>query len=186
MPSACLLARTTMTAAFQRMKARMRRSMCSSPGNHACCSRGMVLTYGVRDRGRQPDLQLAGPLEQLGDEEPGPGLAVGVDDGVEAVEPLLRLVGIDVGELVDEPVEDHARTMLALAGRYRPHDGAPGTIAYTDGACLGNPGPGRLGVGRARTGRSPAAPRPHTTNQRMEITAALEAVRAHRRAGSRS
>jgi hypothetical protein len=39
-----LLARTTMAAAFQRMKARMRRSMCSSPGNHGSCSGGMVLT----------------------------------------------------------------------------------------------------------------------------------------------
>ena len=47
MPSALVLARTTMTAAFQRMYARMRRSMCSSPGNHGSCSRGMLLTYGV-------------------------------------------------------------------------------------------------------------------------------------------
>ncbi len=44
MPSACLLARTTIAAAFQRTKARMRRSMCSSPGNHGSASRGMVLT----------------------------------------------------------------------------------------------------------------------------------------------
>ena len=44
MPSACLLAWTTITAAFQRMKARMRRSMYSSPGNHGSCSGGMVLT----------------------------------------------------------------------------------------------------------------------------------------------
>ena len=47
MPSAALFAFTTMTAAFQRINALMRRSMCSSPGNHGCCSRGMVLTYGV-------------------------------------------------------------------------------------------------------------------------------------------
>ena len=43
MPSAAALARTTIIAAFQRMKARMRRSMCSSPGNQASCSGGMVL-----------------------------------------------------------------------------------------------------------------------------------------------
>jgi hypothetical protein len=43
MPSAFLLARMTMTAAFQRMKARIRRSTCSSPGNHGSCSAGMVL-----------------------------------------------------------------------------------------------------------------------------------------------
>ena len=33
MPSAALLAFTTMTAAFQRMNARMRRSASKSPGN---------------------------------------------------------------------------------------------------------------------------------------------------------
>lgn len=49
---------------------------------------------------------------------------------------------------------------------------------YTDGACSGNPGPGgwawavapdgaEFGVGSA----------PHTTNQRMEITAVLQALR---------
>ena len=32
-----------MTAAFQRMKARMRRSASSSPGNHGSRSGGMVL-----------------------------------------------------------------------------------------------------------------------------------------------
>jgi ribonuclease HI len=51
------------------------------------------------------------------------------------------------------------------------------TIVYTDGACLGNPGPG--GWAWAVPGgafASGAAAR--TTNQRMEITAVLEAVRA--------
>ncbi len=47
MPSVRMLARTTITAAFQRMKARIRRSMCSSPGNHGSSSAGMVFTYGV-------------------------------------------------------------------------------------------------------------------------------------------
>ncbi len=47
MPSARLLALTTMTAAFQRMNARIRRSTSTSPGNHACSLVGMVLTYGV-------------------------------------------------------------------------------------------------------------------------------------------
>ena len=37
----------TITAAFQRMKARMRRSTYSSPGNHGSSSGGMELTYGV-------------------------------------------------------------------------------------------------------------------------------------------
>ncbi|HEX8771910.1 MAG TPA: RNase H family protein, partial [Acidimicrobiales bacterium] len=46
---------------------------------------------------------------------------------------------------------------------------------YTDGACLGNPGPGgwawAVPGARYASGASPA-----TTNQRMEIRAALEAV----------
>jgi hypothetical protein len=32
---------------------------------------------------------------------------VHVDDGVEGVEPFLRLAGVGVGQLVDEAVEDH-------------------------------------------------------------------------------
>ena len=47
MASERMLARTTMTAAFHRMKARIRRSRCSSPGNSGSASEGMVLTYGV-------------------------------------------------------------------------------------------------------------------------------------------
>jgi ribonuclease HI/uncharacterized phage-like protein YoqJ len=51
------------------------------------------------------------------------------------------------------------------------------TVVYTDGACLGNPGPGGWAWAvpgeRFASGASPA-----TTNQRMEITAALEAVRS--------
>ena len=47
MPSAALFALTTIIAAFQRAKARIRRSMNSSPGNHGSDSRGIVLMYGV-------------------------------------------------------------------------------------------------------------------------------------------
>ena len=48
---------------------------------------------------------------------------------------------------------------------------------YTDGACSGNPGRG--GWAWAVVGGEWAAGyEPHTTNQRMEIRAALEAVRA--------
>lgn len=50
-------------------------------------------------------------------------------------------------------------------------------IVYTDGACSGNPGPGgwawAVQGGRFETGAAP-----HTTNQRMEITAAFQAVQA--------
>jgi ribonuclease HI len=52
------------------------------------------------------------------------------------------------------------------------------TTVYTDGACLGNPGPG--GWAWAEPGGAFASGfADHTTNQRMEITAAYEAVRAH-------
>ena len=51
------------------------------------------------------------------------------------------------------------------------------TTVYTDGACLGNPGPGgwawAVPGGRWRSGAAGL-----TTNQRMEITAALEAARS--------
>jgi ribonuclease HI len=51
------------------------------------------------------------------------------------------------------------------------------TVVYTDGACSGNPGPGgwawAIPQGRFESGAAP-----HSTNQRMEISAALEAVRA--------
>lgn len=50
------------------------------------------------------------------------------------------------------------------------------TVIYTDGACSGNPGPGGWGWvvpgGRYRSGAER-----HTTNQRMELAAALDAVR---------
>ena len=44
MPSACLLARITMAAAFQRMYRRIRRSMSSSPGKNGSAALGIVLT----------------------------------------------------------------------------------------------------------------------------------------------
>jgi ribonuclease HI len=58
-----------------------------------------------------------------------------------------------------------------------PSPAVPTTV-YTDGACSGNPGPG--GWAWAVPGGAWAAgAEPHTTNQRMEITAVLQAVRAH-------
>jgi len=57
---------------------------------------------------------------------------------------------------------------------------APTLIAYADGSCLGNPGPGGWGVvlvgnDAAQLEFSGAAA--STTNNRMEITAAIEALR---------
>ncbi|MFZ0159169.1 MAG: ribonuclease H, partial [Kineosporiaceae bacterium] len=51
------------------------------------------------------------------------------------------------------------------------------TEVYTDGACSGNPGPGGW-AWATRDGRQASGGEAHTTNQRMEISAALEAVRA--------
>ncbi len=54
---------------------------------------------------------------------------------------------------------------------------SPKTIAYTDGACSGNPGPG--GWAWATSPKHFASgPADHTTNQRMEIMAAYEAVKS--------
>jgi ribonuclease HI len=51
-------------------------------------------------------------------------------------------------------------------------------IVFTDGACLGNPGPG--GWAWAEPGGAFASgAEARSTNQRMEITAAYEAVKAH-------
>ncbi len=51
-------------------------------------------------------------------------------------------------------------------------------IVFTDGACLGNPGPG--GWAWAEPGGAFASgAEARSTNQRMEITAAFEAVKAH-------
>ena len=55
---------------------------------------------------------------------------------------------------------------------------APGTIVvYTDGACLGNPGPGGW-AWAVPDGAYASGAADHTTNQRMEVTAVLEALRA--------
>ena len=54
---------------------------------------------------------------------------------------------------------------------------------HTDGACLGNPGPGGwaaiLEAGGRR--RELSGAEPETTNNRMELTAAIEALKALRR-----
>lgn len=51
------------------------------------------------------------------------------------------------------------------------------TVVYTDGACSGNPGPGGW-AWVVPDGPFAAGGDPTTTNQRMELTAVLEAVRA--------
>jgi ribonuclease HI len=57
-------------------------------------------------------------------------------------------------------------------------DGPAGALeVWTDGACSGNPGPGGW-AWATRDGRQGSGGAPATTNQRMEIRAALEAVTA--------
>ena len=51
------------------------------------------------------------------------------------------------------------------------------TTVYTDGSCLGNPGPGGWGWA-TEDGRSDSGGEAHTTNQRMEIAAVVEALRS--------
>jgi ribonuclease HI len=58
-------------------------------------------------------------------------------------------------------------------------DGGPQTGVFTDGSCSGNPGPGGWGVVYVINGRILAeryGSEPHTTNNRMELTAMIEAL----------
>jgi ribonuclease HI len=50
-------------------------------------------------------------------------------------------------------------------------------VVYCDGSCLGNPGPGGW-AWAVPDGPYASGAEAHSTNQRMEITAALEALRA--------
>ncbi len=61
----------------------------------------------------------------------------------------------------------------------------PDLFAYTDGACSGNPGPGGWGVlmlaredGKVVKERTLSGGEPHTTNNRMELLAAISALEA--------
>jgi ribonuclease HI len=60
---------------------------------------------------------------------------------------------------------------------------APVTI-YTDGACKGNPGPGGWGALLVWSGHEKElfGGEPHTTNNRMELTAVIRALESLRRA----
>ena len=56
----------------------------------------------------------------------------------------------------------------------------PAVDAFTDGACSGNPGPGGWGVVLRSNGHEKElfGGEAETTNQRMELTAAIEALKA--------
>jgi ribonuclease HI len=57
------------------------------------------------------------------------------------------------------------------------HANSERVVVYTDGACSGNPGPGGW-AWAVPEGDYASGPDPHTTNQRMEIRAVLEALRS--------
>lgn len=59
-----------------------------------------------------------------------------------------------------------------------PSASSPATVVFTDGACLGNPGPGGWAWAE-RGGAFASGAERRTTNQRMEVTAAFEAVKAN-------
>ncbi|HEY2982587.1 MAG TPA: RNase H family protein, partial [Jatrophihabitantaceae bacterium] len=52
------------------------------------------------------------------------------------------------------------------------------TTVYTDGACVGNPGPGGWAWAVPEIGYASGA-QATTTNQRMELSAVLDAARAN-------
>jgi ribonuclease HI len=61
-----------------------------------------------------------------------------------------------------------------------PNNALPEIEIFTDGACRGNPGPGGWGA-LLRFGdkeKELYGGDPYTTNNRMELTAAIEALRA--------
>lgn len=61
------------------------------------------------------------------------------------------------------------------ASRGRSGGDGTATIVFTDGACRGNPGPGGW-AWAVPGGRWASGAADHTTNQRMEVTAVLEAL----------
>ena len=91
-----MFARRTIATAFQRISRRIRRSMRLVAGELRLLLRADgVDVAGVGER-RQPDLELARPLQQLEQEEPGAGLALLLDDVVERADPVGRLLLVDV------------------------------------------------------------------------------------------
>ncbi len=91
---------------------------------------------------------------------------------------------IEVGEEITDPGAGTSRRWAHLGCAQGVFDlgtelgaaSVPGALeVWTDGACSGNPGPGGW-AWATRDGRQGSGGAPHTTNQRMEIQAALEAV----------
>ena len=64
--------------------------------------------------------------------------------------------------------------------RNKNNESLPQVTIYTDGACTGNPGPGGWGVLLKFNGRQKelSGGEPETTNNRMELTGAIKALKA--------
>ena len=76
-----------------------------------------------------------------------------------------------------------------MTARIHPVATEPDVIAYTDGGCRGNPGPGGWGFLLINTVSGNALERcggeRETTNNRMEMLAAIEAIKAIKKPGMR-
>ena len=154
----------------------------------------------ARDGGREADLAGSRSLEQLHEEEAGAWPPAGLDDGIEGVQPLGRLLRIGVGYLMRETIEDHPHSLAPTASpstaTARPatmrgsgraagrsacscmfEDPSPATVVFTDGACIGNPGPGGW-AWAVSDEEYESGHESRTTNQRMEVTAVLQALGA--------
>lgn len=100
--------------------------------------------------------------------------------------PLVEAIATALAHtFADAPtLEPGERMKISVRARPEREDEAPALTRvriYTDGACLGNPGPGGWGTlveVRADDYREMSGSAAHTTNQRMELQAALEALRS--------
>lgn len=87
---------------------------------------------------------------------------------------------LDLGETTASRANGHDTGQTASPSRTSSpsdQDASSSLEVYTDGACSGNPGPGGW-AWATRDGRQGSGGASPTTNQRMEIQAALEAVRS--------
>jgi ribonuclease HI len=79
--------------------------------------------------------------------------------------------------------KDWLDIMLAKFNEPRPKQDAPQVVIYTDGACSGNPGPGGYGavLMLGDRHREISGGEPNSTNNRMELMAAIAALSALKR-----
>src|SRR6185437_12309076 len=160
MPSVRMFARTTITAAFQRMNARMRRSTNSSPGNHGSSSAGMVFTYGVDTVAGNSTWRVRARSNSFINRyrarvRPRVSTTASKESSHSVVSP-----GSMSGTWCDTPSKStgprypsdqsvrHFRgcgNVVQQAAMTAPETAGDPVVVYTDGSCLGNPGRGGWG-----------------------------------------